>query len=238
MQFILSFSYIFSNLSCPEQITSCHSPISALLPSLTRWEQWLTNFNCRRLRLSILYSTSPSSNERWGPNSQVSTTLPPSSVQFQVPQAILQRRTVARGDKNISQVLIRWSSWPVSISTWEDELELRRQFPAAPAWGQAGTHGGGGVMDTAPTAGSTGPNNARLVRNRKPSSRFLRHTMAAQLEGPSGGVVSKLNRGDRGGGRQEVQTLWPASSGGVGGDLRIPSLPGLFYISFASDFVL
>lgn len=78
-----------------------------------------------------------------GTASQVSPTLPPSSAQFQVPLAVLQRRNVLRGDKTISQVLIHWSSWPISMSTWEDESELRQQFPAAPAWGQAGSVGGG-----------------------------------------------------------------------------------------------
>ncbi|WVZ87398.1 hypothetical protein U9M48_034038 [Paspalum notatum var. saurae] len=81
-----------------------------------------------------------------GTNCQVSSVLPPKHSQFQIPLRVLQRRSVSRGDRNVSQVLIHWSTWPVSLATWEDEAVLRQQFPAAPAWGQAGTHGGGNVM--------------------------------------------------------------------------------------------
>jgi len=87
-----------------------------------------------------------------GSNHQVSPTLPPNSNQFQIPQAILQRRTIKRGDVLVPQVLIHWSSWPQSMSTWEDEMELQRQFPAAPAWGQAGSREGGDVMNQKPSA--------------------------------------------------------------------------------------
>jgi len=45
----------------------------------------------------------------------------------------------------IPQVLVRWSYFPEDLSTWEDEEPLRQQFPRAPAWGQAGSKGGGGV---------------------------------------------------------------------------------------------
>ena len=33
------------------------------------------------------------------------------------------------------QILVQWSSWP------EDEKALKLMFPAAPAWGQAGSQG-------------------------------------------------------------------------------------------------
>jgi hypothetical protein len=33
------------------------------------------------------------------------------------------------------------------LSPWEDEEELRQEFPRAPAWGQAVSKGGGDVTD-------------------------------------------------------------------------------------------
>jgi hypothetical protein len=38
-----------------------------------------------------------------------------------------------------------WSSQPSSLATWEDLEALKHTFPQAPAWGQAGSHGGGNV---------------------------------------------------------------------------------------------
>lgn len=81
-----------------------------------------------------------------GTNHQVSPTLPPSHSTLQIPLRILQRRSIMQGNHVVPQVLIHWSSWPVSMSTWENETALRQQFPAAPAWGQAGCKGGGNVM--------------------------------------------------------------------------------------------
>lgn len=100
------------------------------------------------------------------PTSQVCSTLPPSSTEFRIPQAILQRRHITRGDKIISQILVHWSSWPSSLSTCEDEEELLRQFPAAPAWG---SRGGGDVTD----AGPVSPAGNRLARLCKPNTRFV-----------------------------------------------------------------
>ncbi|WVZ58303.1 LOW QUALITY PROTEIN: hypothetical protein U9M48_008586, partial [Paspalum notatum var. saurae] len=41
------------------------------------------------------------------------------------------------------EVLVRWTSLPDSMATWEEEIDLRRRYPKAPAWGQAGIEGGG-----------------------------------------------------------------------------------------------
>ena len=50
-------------------------------------------------------------------NRQVISSLPDSGVQFQVPEAVLQRRVVRRGDKSISQVLVKWNRMPQELST-------------------------------------------------------------------------------------------------------------------------
>jgi hypothetical protein len=61
---------------------------------------------------------------------------------LQVPEQILDSKLVWRGGKAISQVLVKWSDWDVSLATWEDEAVLKQQFPATPAWGQAVSPGG------------------------------------------------------------------------------------------------
>ena len=62
-----------------------------------------------------------------------------------VPKAIIDRRLVRKGNSAISQVKLTWVGLPESATTWEDYNVIRARFPEAPAWGQAGTQGGGDV---------------------------------------------------------------------------------------------
>lgn len=55
-----------------------------------------------------------------GDKHQVSEVLPDFSVNMQIPVKLLQRRFQQRGDISGSQVLVQWSHWPPSMSTWED----------------------------------------------------------------------------------------------------------------------
>jgi len=77
----------------------------------------------------------------------VHTELPDSSSYFQVPQTILDRRFHLRNNSSVPQVLVKWSHLPQELSTWEDEVSLRQEFPRAPAWGQAVPRGGRDVTD-------------------------------------------------------------------------------------------
>lgn len=85
-------------------------------------------------------------------NTPVSSELPDISNQMQVPLKVLDRRLRQHQQTMIPQVLVRWSYLPEALSTWEDEEPLRQQFPRAPAWGQAGSKGGGGVTVTPATS--------------------------------------------------------------------------------------
>jgi hypothetical protein len=40
------------------------------------------------------------------------------------------------------QVLVKWSSLPASLTTWEDLEAVQQCFPRAPAWGQTVSLGG------------------------------------------------------------------------------------------------
>ena len=62
-----------------------------------------------------------------------------------VPEHILQRRLVRKGNTVVPQVLVTWSGLPSSSATWEDHHVLKTRFLAAPAWGQANSSAGGGV---------------------------------------------------------------------------------------------
>lgn len=64
------------------------------------------------------------------------------------PQEILQSRLVRCGSKLKPQVLVSWSALPDNCHTWENLFALVNAFPAAPAWGQAGSRGGGDVTAT------------------------------------------------------------------------------------------
>jgi transposase InsO family protein len=114
------------------------------------------------------------------PMAQVTPELPDSTLHSQFPVAVLQRRVVTRGLRAISQGLIRWSSLPLSLATWEDLEPLKQRFPSAPAWGQAGAKGGEDVShqehQTQPWMGAEGNQSTveqetRPKRLIKPNSR-------------------------------------------------------------------
>jgi hypothetical protein len=53
------------------------------------------------------------------------------------------------------------------LATWEDTEALRQHFPAADAWGQASSHGGGVVNEppsTIPDATGLGPRRSSRAR--------------------------------------------------------------------------
>ena len=117
------------------------------------------------------------------PTVPVSSTLPDSiSDEHRIPVKILVRRLVTTNNKLSSQILVAWSSWPLSMATWEDEVDLKTQFPAVPAWGQAGPQGGGDVTTVtrllAPTEDGVQGEQLeqgearRPIRQKKPNPRF------------------------------------------------------------------
>jgi hypothetical protein len=69
-----------------------------------------------------------------------------------VPEEILDRRLVRKGNQAVPQVLIRWSGVPVESATWEDYYVLKKRFPDAIAWGQADSEARGIVMSESDAA--------------------------------------------------------------------------------------
>lgn len=62
-----------------------------------------------------------------------------------VPEQLLDRRLVKKGNNAIPQVLVKWTGLPTTSATWEDYHVLRQRFPKAPAWGQAASLAGGAI---------------------------------------------------------------------------------------------
>jgi len=81
------------------------------------------------------------------------STLPVTVGGLQIPEQVLQRRVVSSDSAVVLQGLIKWSGMPWSLATWEDLEALHQRFPRAPAWGQAGSKGGGDVTAAATTTG-------------------------------------------------------------------------------------
>ena len=105
----------------------------------------------------------------------MSDALPDDLAQFQVPQRILDRRWTP-GDSPVEEVLVQWSQMPPSLATWET-LEPLKRFLRAPAWGHAGSKGGGIVSTSsmAPVIHSdeaSTSEQARPVRERQPTVRL------------------------------------------------------------------
>lgn len=70
------------------------------------------------------------------------------------PEQILDRRLVKKDNASYLQVLIKSSTMPTSLATWEDYEVLRRRYPDATAWGKAASQGEGSVT-TVPPGGVT-----------------------------------------------------------------------------------
>jgi hypothetical protein len=63
--------------------------------------------------------------------------IPTLDVLEVLPEKILDRRLVKKGNVAITQILVQWLGLPESSSTWEDYNVLKTRFPVVAAWGQA-----------------------------------------------------------------------------------------------------
>ena len=82
-----------------------------------------------------------------GVDMPIAGSLPPDNATLQalhVPCSILDDR-YGGASSTTRRMRVLWDNLPASMATWEDPDELRRRFPAAPAWGQAGSQGGENV---------------------------------------------------------------------------------------------
>lgn len=62
--------------------------------------------------------------------------LPTLDLKDTVPERILDRRMVKKGNAAITQVLIKWTQLPEESATWEDWEVLKVRFPNVLTWGQ------------------------------------------------------------------------------------------------------
>lgn len=70
-----------------------------------------------------------------------------------VPEEVLDRRLIKKGNKAYLQVRIKWTTLLASSSTWEDYEVLKAAFPDAPAWRPAGLQGRDNVTPEGVTTG-------------------------------------------------------------------------------------
>jgi hypothetical protein len=88
--------------------------------------------------------------------SELPTVVDLSTGQF-VPEAILERRMVKKGNAAVPQIKVRWSSLPDDCATWEDYYVLHRRYPDAALWKDADTQGGESVTSPPVTQVVTDP---------------------------------------------------------------------------------
>jgi hypothetical protein len=60
--------------------------------------------------------------------------LPQLDISEVVPEQIVDRRLIKRGNEAVTQILIKWSGLPVSSDNY---YFIQRRFPLAPIWGSA-----------------------------------------------------------------------------------------------------
>lgn len=81
------------------------------------------------------------------PGMTASEVLPIDTDVLAIPSKILGTRWRKKSNKTIEQVLVEWSPGTAASATWEDRQHLQDRFPAAPAWGQAGSQEGRDVRE-------------------------------------------------------------------------------------------
>jgi hypothetical protein len=67
-----------------------------------------------------------SDKEMVSPSVSIASQLPDCSAMYQVPEEVLDTRMVARGNSQVSQVLVKWSKMGCDLATWEDKEHLRQ----------------------------------------------------------------------------------------------------------------
>jgi hypothetical protein len=67
-----------------------------------------------------------------------------------LPETILVRRLVKKGNEAVTQILVRWTSLPDTSTTWEDYYVMKERFPRAPVWNSVASSMGGTVTGQAP----------------------------------------------------------------------------------------
>jgi len=78
---------------------------------------------------------------------------PQMPVSLDVAPVLLLSRALKRvGGACAPRVLVQWNM-ASRLQSWEDEQDLCRRYPDAPAWGQAASAGGGSVMTTSSIGG-------------------------------------------------------------------------------------
>jgi hypothetical protein len=80
-------------------------------------------------------------------------------------EEVLDRRLIKCANASYLQVLIKWTTLPASLATWEDYIMLHRCFPDAAAWEQAASRGDSRV--TIGEATGTGHLHLRKMESEK-----------------------------------------------------------------------
>jgi hypothetical protein len=60
-----------------------------------------------------------------------------------IPERVLDRRMVKKGNATIVQVLVKWTNVDEASASWENWDVLKERFPFIVAWGQANFPAGG-----------------------------------------------------------------------------------------------
>jgi hypothetical protein len=60
---------------------------------------------------------------------EVSSSLPSNAEDLHMPKRILQKRVINLRLRSVPQVLVKWSTLPDSLATWEDMKDVKQRFP-------------------------------------------------------------------------------------------------------------
>ena len=131
-----------------------------------------------------------------------------------VPVVVLQQRWRRKNGSLIEQVLIRGSNPAALQDTYEDKLALQARFPAAEAWGQSSSQGGGmsAPLHQQRRAGALSRRaETRVARPARPQASGPRGT-----GGPTNVSPGRRGRGDSSPSHQLLEAVSPARQASSG----------------------
>jgi hypothetical protein len=80
--------------------------------------------------------------------------IPQLGITELIPEQILDRHLVKKGNETVTQILLQWSNLLVNSTSWEDYYVLQKKFPLAPIWSSTGSSRGSSVTTPATAVSS------------------------------------------------------------------------------------
>lgn len=100
-----------------------------LIKFWTRWRKWRIGFNCGNTHKFIPPFMFQSFKKSLTIGQVAYTILPTATNKVKLPECILARKMVKRGNRVTTKVLVQWQHCDPKATTWEFLFDLQAKYP-------------------------------------------------------------------------------------------------------------